>query len=385
MAKKILTARAVETAKAKKHHRREIPDGTGSGLYLSIEASGRKCWVLRYRADGRQRRRQIGDVRTMSLAAARAAAATARHLREENTTPTSSIARTGDRVQALAGRFMELHAYRKTRPSTAWATERVFNRLILPAWGTRSIGEISRRDVIALVEHISIDRPYLANRTLAVLSKFFGWLCARDEIPASPVTGVERPFKEEVRQRTLSDAELRSLWLACEDDGPFGDALRLLILTAARRDEVGRMRWSEIDEERRLWILPRERSKNHREHAVPLSRRAEALLRGVMRFEGCAYVFSVHGSGPIAGWAKAKSRISAKAGLAEDGWRLHDIRRTAASGMQRIGVAVPVIERALNHVSGTFRGIVGTYQTFDYADEVREALQRWADHVAPQD
>ena len=302
-------------------------------------------------------------------------------MREENTTPTSSIVRTGDRVDAVAGRFLELHAYRKTRPSTAWATERVFNRLVLPAWGSRSIGEITRRDVIALVEHIATDRPYLANRTLGVLSKFFNWLCSRDEIPASPVTGVERPFREEVRQRTLSDAELRALWLACEDDGPFGDALRLLILTGSRRNEVWRMRWSEIDEDRRLWILPRERSKNHREHAIPLSKQAEALLRGVMRFEGCPYAFSNDGSGPIAGWAKAKSRISAKAGLPEDSWRIHDLRRTAASGMQRLGVAVPVIEKALNHVSGTFSGIVGTYQTFDYADEVRVALQRWADHV----
>jgi integrase len=381
MAKKILTARAVETAKAKKHHRREIPDGTGSGLYLSIEASGRKCWVLRYRADGRQRRRQIGDVGTMSLAAARAAAASARHQREQGATPTSSVARTGDRVDVMAGRFLELHAYRKTRASTAWASERIFNRLILPAWGSRSIGEITRRDVIALVEHVATDRPYLANRTLSVLSKFFGWLCSRGEISASPVTGVERPFREEVRQRTLSDPELRAIWLACEDDGPFGDAVRLLILTAARRNEVSRMRWDEVDEDRRLWTLPRERAKNNREHAVPLSRQSWTMLQSVQRFAGCPYVFSSDGSGPVAGWAKAKSRLSAKAGLVEDSWRLHDIRRTAASGMQRLGVAVPVIEKALNHVSGTFSGIVSTYQTSDYANEIRAALQKWADHV----
>src|SRR5262245_6381057 len=119
---KILAARAVETGKAKRNAtgeimRTEIPDGTGSGLYLSVEVSGRKCWVLRYRdASGVSRRRQLGDVGSMSLSGARAEAAAARHQREEGATSTpSTIVRTGDRVEALAGQFLELHAYRKTR------------------------------------------------------------------------------------------------------------------------------------------------------------------------------------------------------------------------------------------------------------------------------
>jgi integrase len=141
------------------------------------------------------------------------------------------------------------------------------------------------------------------------------------------------------------------------------------------------MCWPEIDEEHRLWTLPAARTKNAREHAIPLSLQAWALIEGRPQFADCPFVFSADGKKPVTGWAKAKVRISTRAGVAADSWRLHDLRRTCASGMQKLGVQVPVIERTLNHVSGTFRGIVGVYQQHDYADEVRIALQKWADRV----
>jgi integrase len=261
-------------------------------------------------------------------------------------------------------------------------TESIFNRLVLPAWRNRTIHEVRRRDVIDLLEHIADERGgYMANRTLGVLSKFFSWLCARDAIEVSPVVGVERPFQELARKRTLSDSELKVLWLACEGDGPFGQALRLLALTGARRAEVSRLCWSEIDADRRAWILPSERSKNGREHAIPLSSQAWKIVQAMPRFSGCGFVFTADGRGPIVGWAKAKTRLSAKAGIPEEIWRLHDVRRCVAAGMQKLGTPVAVVEKALNHTSGTFRGIVGVYQTHDYADEIRVALQRWADRV----
>src|SRR5947208_3166020 len=218
----------------------------------------------------------------------------------------------GDSIEAMVASFLELHAYRKTRRSTAEAAERIVNRLVLPAWRGRSIHSIKRRDVIAWIEHIATDRPYLANRTLAVLSKFYNWLCARDEIAVSPVAGVERPGEEVVRSRTLTDAELRSLWLACEGDGPFGSALRMLALTGSRRNEVSRMRWSEIDDEKRLWTLPAARSKNRRAHKVSLSAQAWALLQSMPRIVDNDHVFAGRaGRGAIdGGWARAKTRLS---------------------------------------------------------------------------
>jgi integrase len=223
-------------------------------------------------------------------------------------------------------------------------------------------------------------RGYLANRTLGTCSKFFNWLVARDALAFSPVTGIEKPHQEEVRERTLTDAELRRLWLACEDSEPFGQALRVLILTGARRNEISQMRRSELDEGG-TWTLPRERSKNHRPHKLVLPSQARAIIAAMPVIAGCDFVFTADGKRPVTGWDKAKVRISAKAGIAAESWRLHDARRTCASGMQKLGVSVPVIEKALNHVSGTFRGIVGVYQTHDYADEVRIALQKWADRV----
>ena len=206
-------------------------------------------------------------------------------------------------------------------------------------------------------------------------------MVARDALAFSPVTGVERPHKEEARTRILGDDELRALWFACEHEGALGQAIRMLILTGTRRNEVGHMRRTEIDEDRRLWTLPAGRTKNAREHVIPLSSQAWALIEARPQFAGCPFVFSVDGKGPVNNWDKVKHRISARAGISADSWRLHDLRRTAASGMQKLGTAVPVIERALNHVSGVFKGIVGVYQQHDYADEVRIALQKWADRI----
>ena len=207
---------------------------------------------MRFRHNGVNGKKTLGRAGDggLSLAAARAAAAAHRHRLEARPTDVMLVPAVpgesgggGNSIETAVAAFLELHAYRKTRPSTAWATERVFNRIILPAWRGRSIASIRKRDVIDLVEGVAISgRGYLANRTLGTLSKFFNWLVARDVLAFSPVTGIEKPHQEEVRERTLSDAELRALWLACEDDDPFGQALRVLMLTGARRNEVSQMR-----------------------------------------------------------------------------------------------------------------------------------------------
>jgi integrase len=390
-----LTALAVKNAKPQRN-RYGAPDRTsypdGDGLYLVVQPSGAKSFALRYRFGGRPRNLKLGDASSekgahngaLTLAAARVKAAEARYQLERGIDPGTlkpTVPAGFDRVEILAAQFLDLHAFRKTRAGSAAATERIFRRAVLPAWRERSIHDLRRRDVIELVERVAVDRPYLANRTLAALSKFANWLLARDVIATSFCVGVERPHREIPRDRTLNSSELRALWLACASLGPFERALRLLILTGARRNEVSQMRWSEIDAERRLWTIPAVRCKNGREHHIPLSTQAWMLIEDAPRFAGCDYVLSADGQNPIAGWAKAKDQISRKAGLDPKSWRLHDARRTTAAGMQALGVPVPVIEKALNHVSGSFRGIVGVYQTHDYRDEIRVALQRWAGRV----
>jgi len=393
----VLTTRFVAAAKPKRDGagdavRAEYPDAACPGLHLVVQPTGTRSWAFRFRRriDRKSVKLTIGKAGEggLSLAAARHAAAAHRHRLERggdvtSVTPvTPKTEGSGDKIETAAAAFLELHVRRKNRASHARAVEGIFNSIVLPAWRGRTIASIRRRDVIELVESIAVDgRGYRANRTLAALSKFFNWLVARDALAFSPVTGVEPPHKEEVRERVLSDDELRAVWLACEHDGALGQAIRMLILTGARRNEVGRMEWSEINGERLIWILPAERSKNGCKHEVPLSLQAWAMIEARPRFAACPYVFSADGKGPVNSWGKIKRRISARTGIAAETWRLHDLRRTAATGMQKLSVQVPVIEKALNHQSGVFRGVAGIYPRHDYADEIRIALQRWADRV----
>jgi integrase len=395
MVAKVLTARAVAVAKPKRNAagklvRNEIPDGGCPGLYLVVEPTGTRSWAHRYRHRGVSKKRTLGSAAEggLSLAAARHAVAAARHRLGRGGDPTTAphpvapvAVATKDSVEAAVASFLDLHAYRKTRLNSAKATEYSFNRFVLPAWRGRRVADINRRDVIDLIDSVAVNTPYAANRLLAALSKFFNWLCARDAIPMSPAAGVERPHREVARQRTLDDGELRALWRACEGEGTFGAALRMLVLTGCRRNEVSQMKWSEIDDKRQLWLLPAERTKSDRAHVVPLSSQAWAILQSLPQINGSDLVFTTDGRGPIIGWAKVKARISHKAGLDAKSWRLHDTRRSCASGMQRLGVPVPVVEKALNHASGIFRGIVAVYQTHDYADDMRIAFQKWGDHV----
>jgi integrase len=385
---KILTARAVDAVKPGPA-RIELPDGTGGGLYLAVEPTGTKSWVLRTRVAGKPKRITLGRAGSdgLTLFAARAASATARHRLEQDIgvlTTAAPPSRTNDRIEIQVGAFLEKHARIKTRPTTLLQTEAIFDRLVLPAWHGRSVRDIRRRDVIDLVERIAEERGgYMANRTLGVLSKFFNWLVGRDVIETPPVAGVVRPHREVARDRVLADDEVKRLWLACEGEGAFGPALRLLLLTGQRKNEVCLMHWDALDEAERTWTIPAARAKNGVAHKVPLSKQAWTLIQAMPRFVGNEHVFAGRaGRGAInGGWDKAKTRISGKAGIEESSWRLHDLRRTAASGLQKLGVRVEVIERALNHTSGSFRGVIGVYQRHDYADEIAVALQRWADRV----
>jgi integrase len=211
-----------------------------------------------------------------------------------------------------------------------------------------------------------------------IVRKFFNWCVENDLITNSPVAGVKAPNPETSRDRVLTDAELKAVWRVVEKDGyPLGSILQLLILTGQRRGEVTGMMWSELDLDAATWSLPRERVKNDRRHEVPLSRQAVAILKQVPRI-GDKHVFTLNGTAPYKNFL-AKRRFDAAVGIAP--WTVRDLRRTAASGMARLGVNLVVIEKILNHVSGSLAGIVGVYQRHEFAEEKRAALQQWADHV----
>jgi integrase len=383
---RVLTARYVETV-APKRSRQEIADAGCLGLYLIVQPTGAKSWAVRYRRpDGKSAKLTIGSAADYSLAAARAAAAAARDRVDQGADPAArrqvSVATAGDSVANHVAQFLAKYVAQQNRKSTARGSEYTFNNIVLPAWRGRSVQDIRRRDVIELVEKTAVDRGlFAAKKLVRTLSKFFNWLLTRDVVEASPCPGVSAvlPRQPKARERTLSDAELAALLKAAGSDYPADRAVWVLVLTGCRRTEVGGMRWTELDPGTRTWTIPAERSKNHRAHAVPLPAQAWEIVDSQPRIGD--FVFTTDGQRAVNGWHKVKRRLSAKAGLAEESWRIHDLRRTVASGLQRFKVRTEVTERALGHYSASFAGIVGVYQVDPLEPEVREALQKWGDFV----
>jgi integrase len=375
----------------------EHADGKVAGLFFITQPSGAASWAVRYRIDGAPRKVTLGPFAVLDLKAARRAAEEARGAiaRGEDPAAAKTAAREarkiereaeGDLVENVVSQFIERYAKTKTRD---WReTERLLKRNVVERWPGKCLREITKPMVHAMLD-ATADRgsPIAANRVLAQLKVMCKWAVGRGIISASPCDGVSAPSSERgrARERVLSDDELRIVWKAADSIGwPFGPIVKLLLLTGARRDEVAQMEWREVDFDRALWTLPASRSKNRREHAIPLSDQALALLRSLPRIERSGFVFTTNARTPVSGFSKAKPALDrAIAELAGQGtlpipaWVLHDLRRTVATNLQRLGVRLEVTEAVLNHVSGSRAGIVGVYQKHDYAAEKRAALDTW--------
>jgi Arm DNA-binding domain/Phage integrase family len=296
MSAKKLTALAVANARPRRSGgklvRTTYPDG-GTGLCLLVQPNGTRSWAQWVRVNGTQVKLTLKPTENgglLSLAAAREAAAIIRHQVERGIDPRverqaaqaaaqmAEQARAADAIEMMVDEFLTLYAKRKTRPVTWQAYERMLRRLVLPVWAGRSVQDIRRRDVIALVDAIAVDRPYMANRTLGTLSRFFSWLVARDVLETSPCFGVEHPGVEVARDHVLTADEIATLMRTCAKLGPAGDCMRLMVYTAARRSEVGGMAWSELDHDQRALVIPAHRSKNRKPHIIPLVSAAWDIL-----------------------------------------------------------------------------------------------------------
>jgi len=399
MPKRALTAAAVDRLKPPAEGQIEHFDTGFPGLALRISYGGSRAWVYFYRIHGKQRRLTIGTYPVLSLADAREAWRAAKAAVDRGEDPAAAKAeakrREPDTVRSIGESFITKYA--RPRNRTADEVARMFELHLYPALGHRRIENVTRRDILDLLDTVEArSSGARANRVLANIRRLFSWAVERGIIEASPVANVRAPGQETARDRVLTDKELRAFLKACETMGePFGPLCRLLLLTGQRREEVAALPWAELDLPDAIWHLPAVRTKNKRASDVPLAAQSVAILEGLMRRSPLVFPAQFSRNGhteprPLSGFGRAKERLD-KLMLGElrkvdpeamlPAWTLHDLRRTAASGMARLGIGVHVVEKLLNHVSGTFSGVVGVYQRHNFLAEKRAAAQAWANFI----
>jgi integrase len=374
-----LTSRAVEAIKPIAL-RQEIADSLLPGLYLIVQPSGARSWAVRYRHNGRPRKHTLGPYPTIDLKSARTLGTKALRAAAEGRDPTGERQeQRANTVEKVVAQFLVKHGQRRYRPRTFAEAQRLLKQNVVAHWSRQPIASITRKQLRDMLDRlVANDTPMLANRVYSITRKLFGWSVEQEIIAISPFVGLKAPAEEKSRDRVLTDQELRAIWQAAGQMGVYGSLVRVLVLTGQRRGEIAGLTWDEIDLDKQLISLPRERVKNDRAHETPLSPQAVALIEALPR-NSEQYVFSLDG-GPIINFGRFKERLDKLCGV--QNWTVHDLRRSAASGMARLGVGLPVIEKVLNHVSGSFAGVVGIYQRHDFAGEKRRALEAWGSHVA---
>jgi integrase len=356
------------------------------GFGIRVAPSGRKTFIYLYRMPGESKKRRltIGIYTTLSLAEANRKYAEARGMVAQGIDPGSRTVaerveeRKAPSLANLAAEYMEKWAKPRKR---SWAEDkRILEKDILPVWGQRKAKDISRREVINLLDEI-VDRgsPIMANRTLAVIRRMFNFAINLDIVSVSPCTAIRAPAHENRRDRVLTPEEIRTLWHGLESAKMAEGsklALKLQLVTAQRKGEVVSAAWDEIDTAEGWWTIPGEKTKNAFPHRVPLSRLAIELLQAAKPLAGDSpWVFpSPRGNKPIT--PEAVDHGLRRPGLESLGFVFvpHDLRRTAASHMTGMGIPRLVVSKILNHVE---RGVTAVYDRHSYDLEKREALDAW--------
>jgi integrase len=366
---------------------RDVKDDATSGLYLRILKSGERRWVLRYKIAGKTRVATFGDASTIGLAEARAKAVAWRAVIREGRDPAAEDRRKRAEerrlptVEAFAREYLERHAMPNKR---SWREdERLLHHDVIPSIGDMRIDAVARRDIVVMLDAMR-DRgaDVAANRALAVTRRLFAFAVERGVIEGNPVAGF-RASRETPRARTLSDEEVRRLWDATAPGSPHIEpstrmAIRLLLLTGARAGEVCGASWAEVKVEAADWIVPASRTKNARTHTIPLSDLTMAVVSEAAALRQGDWLLPAASAD---GHVTPSGVLHAVQRMLGDSVTTHDLRRTVATGLQRLGVRLEVTEALLNHVSGSRAGVVGVYQRHTWSDEKRAALDAWARHV----
>jgi integrase len=385
---KALTTNAVQRMKPPSTGRKETFDAKVPGLFLRVTKTGNKSWGLDFRANGKRERLMLGSYPVVGLNDARTAAMDALKAVHDGRNPAAEkrAAKLGklspDSFSAIVDMFIERHA----KKNRSWKeTERVFNVYVVPVWKDRPLTDISRPDLMHLLDGIEDKNgSVMADAVLAQIRKLFNWALDRGIVEASPIARVKKRTnpKERARDRWLKKTEIKAVWRAADQLGyPFGPFVKLLLLTGQRRSEVANMRWNEIDSE--TWTIPSTKTKNKQEHEVPLPPAAKQLLDDIPCTGDYVFLSGRSKSGnPISGFSKAKVALDNKItnnGEAIEPWRYHDLRRTVRTHMSRLKVTSGVAGRVLNH---TPQGVEATYDRHEYYEEKQKALETWSNSLS---
>jgi integrase len=356
----------------------------GFGYRLRRGARGQvlKTWVVQYRR-GRTRRVLLGSGDLLSAEQARhqAKKLLAKVALGEDPQADKTDRRQKDNytLGALADEYLAFKQPIIRPPSYSNLVLYLRGPYFKPLHGV-PIDTVTRRDVAARL--VAITRAHgsiVAARARGALSTFYVWAMGNGLAEVNPIIGTLKPQDAEPRSRVLSDEELAAIWRASGNDA-YGRVIKLLILTGARRGEVGGMRWSELDLDRTIWTIPPQRTKNKKPHTLPLMPATLDIIAGVPRRVSRDHLFGTRSAVGLRHW-HAKGALDRRLGAAVGPWRLHDIRRSVATRMADLGIMPHVIEAVLNHHSGHRSGVSGIYNRSAYEREVKAALALWGDHV----
>jgi integrase len=354
--------------------------------------NGRASWVFQYQVHGRSHRIKLGDQAVMSADVARSAA-------KEAAGKVAASRRTGEAHPILEQKRIadELRRAEAKRPADAPFGSRIDEYIAartangndlreaslietrryleqhFKALHKIPLAEIRRIDVANVLSDIK--SPAVHNRARSTLSAFYAWAIGRGWCDVNPVVGTNKAEGEQTRERTLTDNEIATIWLNAPDNS-YGAILKLLLLTGCRRDEIGGLMWSEVDLNARTITIPGSRTKNKQEHVVPLSDTAMSILAGIAKREDRQHVFGRTLAAGFSGWSSAKAEFDAAVKI--DEWRVHDLRRTVRTGIDKLGTLPHICEAVLNHLPPK---LVQTYNRNTYEAEKRTALNNWATHL----
>ncbi len=373
--------------------RRDVYDAVTPGLVLRITHTGVKTWSICYQVKGRPRRLTLGSLPGVSLKLARDRAREARASLQRGADPVQEK-KDAEREASIYG-FEScvtdyVAKYAKAQQKTWKETERVLKRLAIPEFTDRPVKEIRRRDVVDLLDRVGARAPYAANQLRAHLSRMFNWLVEREVIEASPLVGARPRSLGPPRDRVLSDEELGALWRSAgELGGPYGAAVRFIILTGLRKENASSLRWEQVEGD---WaVFSADEMKGGRVFRAPLSPAAKAIVAAQPKFKMAKggtgpYVFTSSGTHGLSNWSDEKKALeemlAAKFERTVPDWRLHDLRRTLGHGLARLGFPLEVRKRVLDHKADSRDVTASVYTWHSFDAEAMVAAKAWADYVA---